>query len=79
MKKDLYLTLLMVPKGQSGKLHSFEGPPLIIQRLIDMGFYENVELEHLGRLPFSGPILVRCEQTLLALREEEAMCLKIQL
>jgi Fe2+ transport system protein FeoA len=73
------LTIIKVPQGQKVKLLNFDGPAFLVERLIDMGFYVNVELENLGRLPFAGPILVRCEQTLLALREEEAMCLKIQI
>lgn len=78
MTNEIKLSIFKVPSGQKVRLIGFEGSPLIIERLIDMGFHENVELENLGRLPFSGPLLIRCEQTLLALREEEAMCLKIQ-
>jgi Fe2+ transport system protein FeoA len=79
MRNEEYKSIFKIPQGQKVRLAAFEGPPLIIERLIDMGFHQNVELENLGRLPFSGPLLVRCEQTLLALREEEAMCLKIQI
>jgi Fe2+ transport system protein FeoA len=79
MKNEAYLSVYKVPQGQKAKLIGFDGPIFIIERLIDMGFHENVEIENLGRLPFSGPILIRCEQTLLALREEEAKCLKLQI
>lgn len=78
MNDQSSLSIFKVLKGQKVRLAGFDGPALIIERLIDMGFHENVEIENLGRLPFSGPLLIRCEQTLLALREEEAMCLKIQ-
>lgn len=78
MSEEINFSIFKVPQGQKVKLVGFEGPSFLVERLIDMGFHENVELENLGRLPFAGPVLVRCDQTLLALREEEAMCLKIQ-
>lgn len=72
------VSLLDLSTGEKGKLVCFHGQSTFIERLIDMGFHENVEIEHLGRLPFSGPIVIRCDQTLLALRAEEAQCVKIQ-
>lgn len=78
MNKQSFFSVLDMASGERGILVGFQGFPMFIERLIDMGFHENVEVESLGRLPFSGPIILRCDQTLLALREEEALCLKIK-
>lgn len=74
----LHSTALDLNLEEVGILQGFQGDPLLIERLIDMGFHENVEIEILGRMPFAGPIFLRCDNTFLALRKEEAQCILIQ-
>ena len=47
------------------------------ERLLDMGFRPGINVEYLGRIPFSGPFLLKVQGTIISLREEEAACLKL--
>lgn len=71
-------TVINMKKGQRAKLIGLQGSSELIKRLLDMGFHLNIEIEFIGRMPFSGPRVIRWGETLLALREEEAKCLILQ-
>jgi ferrous iron transport protein A len=47
------------------------------ERLLDMGFRPGINVEFLGRIPFSGPFLLKVQGTIISLREEEVACLKL--
>lgn len=55
-------------------IKGFQGEPLIVERLKEMGFHQGLEIEAVGRAPFGGPCLYRFGNTVLALRSEEAEC-----
>lgn len=63
--------------GQVFKVHSFSGDELFKLRLLEMGFHEGDELQYKGRAPFSGPFIIEIDGAYIALREEEAECLRI--
>lgn len=72
------ISLPSLPLGYATELVELQGEALLTERLMDMGFHPGVELEIVGRMPFSGPLIIRVEASFLALREEEALCLKVQ-
>jgi Fe2+ transport system protein FeoA len=47
------------------------------ERLLDMGFRPGIVVEFLGRIPFSGPFLLKVQGAIISLRQEEAACLKL--
>jgi len=56
----------------------FTGPNMLIERLQELGFHRGLHCELIGRAPFAGPLLIRLGGTVVALRAEEADCLRIQ-
>lgn len=49
----------------------------LIHRLLDLGLYPGVEFEIVRQLSFSQVVIVRFHQTILALNEQEYLCLII--
>jgi Fe2+ transport system protein FeoA len=64
-------------RGQHFNILTLHGSHLLCERLHEMGLRPGLELEFWGRAPFKGPWLYRFQNTLLALREEEASCLHV--
>ena len=70
-------SLIEIPSNCTVKLELIEGDPLIVERLIDMGFHPGVEIECINRMVSGGPSVIRVQSSLFALREEESQCLKV--
>jgi ferrous iron transport protein A len=70
-------SILKMRLGEVRSLADLQGESSMIARLLDLGFHQGVEIELIQRMPLGGPIIFRVESSLLALREEEALCLKI--
>lgn len=60
-------------------IKEFVGPAEIVERLKEMGLHLGVAVLYQGRAPFRGPHLIRFGSTVVALRDEEAACAKIQI
>lgn len=74
----LKVSSLTIDRGQRGVLAGVEGESHLVERLLDMGFHSGIEVEVVEKLPLGGPVVLRLGSSLLALRLEEAECLKIQ-
>ncbi len=70
-------TLSELPMGKEAVLNSLEGDPDLVNRLMDMGLHPGSRIEYVNRMLGKGPFIIRFGSTLLALREEEALCLKV--
>jgi ferrous iron transport protein A len=70
--------LNLIPHTQTAVVASFEGNEDLIARLQELGFRLGAEVSFVGRAPFNGPILIRLGATVVALRDEEAMCLCLE-
>lgn len=66
-------------KGQKFKITDIQGKTFLVERLHEMGFYNNKQVEFLGQAPFSGPYLLSSEGTIIALRQEEFLCLNLEI
>jgi ferrous iron transport protein A len=58
---------------------ALHGEAELVSRLQELGVRIGSEVSVVGRAPFNGPILVRLGTTVVALREEEALCLQIKI
>ena len=58
---------------------TFSGDEALVERLQEVGFRRGDEIELVGRAPFFGPFLYRLGATVIALREEEAHCLRVHI
>lgn len=76
---SLMLTLDMAPIGSIVELVQLDGDLDIVNRLIDMGFRPGAQIEYIKRMINQGPLVLRLNSTLLALRNEEASCLKVKI
>jgi len=64
---------------QKVMIKDFQGPAQLTERLQELGFCKDEEVVYLGRAPLRGPMIFRIGTTVIALREEEAQCLLVQL
>lgn len=64
--------------GQKLLIASFSGDTLFMERLHEMGLRPGMMIEYWGRAPFRGPGLFKFRNTMLALREEEASCARVE-
>lgn len=65
------------PPGTECTLKGIEGPTLLVERLYEIGFLPGETLRLRGKVPFGGPWLIEVRGTTVALRENEAECLRI--
>ena len=65
--------------GHSVEIKALAGENLVRERLHEMGLRAGMTLTILGRAPFNGPLLVRFQNSFLALRHEEAQCATVTL
>ena len=56
----------------------YDGLEDLVIRLQELGVRIGAEVSLVGRAPFRGPWLIRLGTTVIALREEEASCLRLE-
>lgn len=56
-----------------------QGDPLIVERLLEMGFAPGEVVNIRNQMMFSGPFIIEVQGTAVALRQEEAMCVQVLL
>lgn len=54
------------------------GPSHIIERLIELGFTIGEKILPRGQAPFGGPLIVQVRGTAVALRLDEARCVRLR-
>ena len=69
----------LTTKAPRGEVLGFCGEPVIVERLKELGIHQGVKIEVCGWAPFGGPRLFRLGATVIALRREEADCIRIQI
>ena len=73
------MTLDQLQQGQRGRIDSFIGDDVVLQRLMEMGLLEDEELEVVGFAPFGDPIEIRLRDYRLSLRRNEAARVRVTL
>ncbi len=71
-------TLLQAEKGKKHTILRIQGDPMICDRLSEMGFCPNEEIEIHRQLLWKGPLIVSVRGSQVALRVSEAQCIHIQ-
>jgi ferrous iron transport protein A len=66
-------TLDELPPGSHATIESLEGPPALIQRLLELGLMEGEEIQVLTRAPLGDPIEIESGMTRLSIRKAEAV------
>jgi ferrous iron transport protein A len=74
LMKSLYLA----PFFETVVISHVDGEPGLTRRLREMGFHKGCEVRILGQAPFNGPLVVQLHDSVLALRQVEAECLRIR-
>jgi Fe2+ transport system protein FeoA len=70
-------TLKDIPVSQSATIRDLAGDQVVVARLREIGFVRGEEVVVTGHAPFGEPILVEVRGAIVALRKEEAECVKI--
>ena len=72
-------TLDQVPPGGHCRIASLGGSPALVQRLLELGLMEGVELTVVTRAPLGDPIEIESALTRLSLRRNEAAQVQVTL
>lgn len=70
-------TLADAPPEFRGTIRTLEGDPKLLARLREMGFIPGEIAVVKGRVAFGDPILVSIGNTTVALRRQEAECVRV--
>ena len=73
------MTLDQLQEGQRARIDSLIGDDVILQRLMEMGLLEDVEIEVLAFAPFGDPLEIRLRDYRLSLRRTEAARVRVTL
>ncbi len=76
--KSKFMTADQLPLNQSGKILEIFSSPLKIN-LMELGFLPGKQITLHHKAPAGGPMAFRMEDTLLALRKNEAALIRIEL
>ena len=67
------------PELFTAEIQGFAGDLQLIERLKELGLRQGLQVQYLGRGPFLGPVLLGFGATVLALRQEEVVCLRLKI
>lgn len=73
------MRLTDLPIKHTAEIVNIEGHPEKLQRLTELGLRSGKQIQVLQKAPFNGPIVIQVEQSLIALRSEEALCITLKL
>lgn len=59
------------------RVQALEGDPFLTERLREVGVHPGAELSIVRKLPFGGAQIIRLGEVDVALRDEEAACIRI--
>jgi Fe2+ transport system protein FeoA len=78
MLEQSMATLDSLVPGQRALIETIEGPPTILQRLLEMGLTEGEEVELVRRAPLGDPLEIRVRSYELSLRKTEAALVAVR-
>lgn len=71
------MTLAESPIDTTAQINAIEGDAVVVSRLREIGFIRGETVQVRGRAPFGEPIIVEIRGAVVALRKEEAACVKL--
>lgn len=72
-------TLDQAKPGQHCRIERIDGPPELVQRLMEFGLLEGEEIEVVGFAPLGDPLEIHIGGTRLSLRKRDAASITITL
>ncbi len=70
-------SLADLPNQTLCQIRELAGEPMVVLRLLEIGFIRGEEILVRGRAPFGEPILVEIRGATVALRKSEARCILV--
>lgn len=70
-------TLKNIETLNEAKILQIEGEPHFQTRLSELGFHAGKDILLVHKIPFGGPYIIQIDDSLIALREEEAQCIQV--
>lgn len=71
------MTLAESPLDQDATITDLKGDNVVLSRLREIGFIRGEVVQVRGHAPFGDPIIVEVRGAMVALRKEEASCVKL--
>ena len=71
------ISLADQPNKTLCQIRELAGDPMVVLRLLEIGFIRGEEVLVRGRAPFGEPILVEIRGATVALRKNEARCILV--
>jgi Fe2+ transport system protein FeoA len=68
-----------LPINHTAEIVLIEGDTEKLTRLTELGLRSGKHIQVLQKTPFNGPIVIQVEQSLIALRSEEAVCITLKI
>ncbi|MCB1197037.1 MAG: FeoA family protein [Bdellovibrionota bacterium] len=65
------------PKHKHLRIVEVLGEPLIVERLLEIGFAPGEEIKVVGQMLWAGPLIIQVRGTTVALRQNEARCIQV--
>lgn len=78
INNNMMITLEKATHGQKHKIVKIDGHATVCERLMELGFCPDEEIEIHQQLLWNGPLIVSVRSTQVALRRSEAQCIHIQ-
>ncbi len=72
------MKLTELPLNRTAEIVEIDGIPEKLQRLTELGLRAGKLIQVMQKVPFKGSIVIQVEQTLIALRSEEALCITLK-
>lgn len=84
LRLDLIITAIVshkslaeIPTHSQATILDLSGDPVVLARLRELGFMRGESVMVKGRMPFGDPIIVEIRGMTVALRREEAACVRL--
>ncbi len=71
------MTLIDLEPGSECEISSVVGDPVVVARLMELGFIQGEKVQLAGRAPFGEPLIIEIRGSTIALRKSEASCVQL--
>ena len=72
------MKLTELPLRQTAEVIDIDATEEKIQRLAELGIRSGCALSILMKIPFKGPVVVQVGQSIITVRSEDAVCIKMK-
>ncbi len=72
------MKLIELPIKQSAEIADIDASEEKVQRLAELGLRSGSKVSVLMKIPFKGPVIIQVGHSIITVRAEDAVCIKIK-